>query len=89
MPIHCRRCLIKFKSDAQLTEHSRSDVGCKVSNAEPIEGFDKDQERKLRDKKLMRAESEERKWRSVYLILFPDAALGEIPSPCRLQYACT
>jgi hypothetical protein len=49
-----------------------------------MEGFDKDQERALKSRKSMfRAESEEAKWKIVYLILFPDTALGELPSPCK------
>lgn len=50
-----------------------------------MEGFDKDQERALKVRKTMfQAGSEEEKWKIVYLILFPDTALGELPSPCEL-----
>lgn len=48
-----------------------------------MEGFDKDQEKALKGRKTMfRAQTEEEKWKIVYLILFPDTALGEMPSPC-------
>jgi hypothetical protein len=66
-----------------LTDHSRSTDGCIVRDAEPMEGFNKDQEKALKGRQAMfHAESEEEKWKIVYLILFPDTALGELPSPC-------
>ncbi|KAH4037652.1 hypothetical protein HBI56_222930 [Parastagonospora nodorum] len=82
VPLHCRRCYATFKTESLLTEHQRSTESCIVRDAIPMEGFDKDQERALKSRKSMfRAESEEAKWKIVYLILFPDTALGELPSP--------
>ncbi|KAF2848098.1 hypothetical protein T440DRAFT_176910 [Plenodomus tracheiphilus IPT5] len=81
-PIHCRRCCNEFDNEDQLTEHSSSTVTCEVAVATKFEGFDKDQERKLKSRKMMfRAHSEEHKWKIVYLILFPDTGLFELPSP--------
>jgi hypothetical protein len=83
MPPHCRRCYTTFSNEAQLTDHSRSTDTCAKSDAKPPEGFDKDQERLLKGRKTMfQADSEEEKWKIIYLILFPDTALGELPSPC-------
>lgn len=83
MPLHCRRCYATFASESLLTDHSRSANSCVVRDAVPMEGFDKDQEKALKGRKTMfRAQTEEEKWRIVYLILFPDTALGEMPSPC-------
>lgn len=49
-----------------------------------MEGFDKEQELKLRTKKRSKGEgSEEEKWRAVFMILFPEASPGEVPSACR------
>ena len=73
-----------FETEAQLTEHSRVMDGCIMKDAKPMEGFDKDQEKKLKSRTSMfRAENEEQKWKIIYLILFPDTALSEMPSPCR------
>lgn len=87
MPLHCRRCYITFEDEAQLTDHSRSSDGCVIRDTQPIEGFDKDQEKKLKSRRSMfRAESEEHKWKIVYLILFPDTAPTDLPAPCKLSH---
>jgi hypothetical protein len=84
MPIHCRRCNVIFESDSDLMEHSRSVIGCETTDAAPPEGFNQDQERALKGRKNMfRAGDEEEKWKIVYLILFPETPLGELPSPCK------
>lgn len=50
----------------------------------PLEGFDKDQERKLKSKKRSLVyQSEEDKWKGVYRILFPDDSEADMPSPCK------
>jgi uncharacterized C2H2 Zn-finger protein len=83
MPLHCPRCYIVFDNQTQLTKHSRSTSSCTMNDAKPPVGFDVDQGKALRGRKTMfRAQSEEEKWKIVYLILFPDTALGELPSPC-------
>lgn len=84
MPPHCRRCYSKFDTEALLTKHSRAVEHCTIKDREVIEGFDKEQEKRLKSRSAMfRAGSEEAKWRIVYLILFPDTPLGEFPSPCK------
>ncbi|KAH7090412.1 hypothetical protein FB567DRAFT_626393 [Paraphoma chrysanthemicola] len=64
------------------TEHARSTESCVVTEVSPPGGFNKDQEAKLKDRKSMfQAETEEEKWKIVYLILFLDTLLGHLPSP--------
>lgn len=83
MPLHCRRCYVIFDNEILLTEHSRSTDSCAMRSPIPMQGFDKDQERALKGRRTMfQAKSEEEKWSIVYLILFPDTPLGELPSPC-------
>jgi hypothetical protein len=77
----CTRCCQAFDSDSKLREHSRLPEGCDLRTADPLEGFDKDQERRLRSrKKGVLADSKEDQWKEIYLILFPDTLLPEIPS---------
>jgi hypothetical protein len=55
-----------------------------MREAQPPESFDKDQERRLKSRRTMfRADSEEQKWKLVYLILFPNTGAFEMPSPCK------
>jgi hypothetical protein len=50
----------------------------------PLEGFDKEQERRLKSKKRSQVyQSEEHKWKGVYRILFPDDNEDGMPAPCR------
>jgi hypothetical protein len=51
-----------------------------------IDGFNEEQKQALKSRRTMfQAGSEEEKWKIVYLILFPDTALGDMPSPCKPQ----
>jgi hypothetical protein len=55
-----------------------------------VEGIDKSQLEKLkRRQNMFQADSEEEKWKLVYLILFPDTALSALPTPCKSASACT
>jgi hypothetical protein len=51
-----------------------------------FEGFNKDQERKLKFKKKMPHSSEPDKWVEIYQILFPEDDFSIIPSPCKSYY---
>jgi hypothetical protein len=83
MTPHCGRCYMTFEKDAQVTEHLRLYNTCIVRTPILLDGFNKDQERQLKGRRTMfQAGSEEEKWKIVYLILFPDTPLGELPSPC-------
>lgn len=53
---------------------------------ETPDGFSKEQERILRRKRKL-AGSEERKWREMYKVLFPDDDEADVPSPCESPYA--
>jgi hypothetical protein len=67
---------------AELKEHAR-DVGlCQISEPVVLQGFDKEQEQRLRKRKRsMLTEAE--KWKEMYKILFPYDDDDSIPSPCR------
>jgi hypothetical protein len=45
-------------------------------------GIDKEVEKKLRQKKRKKGQSEVEKWKDIYRILFPDVPENQIPSPC-------
>jgi hypothetical protein len=73
-----------FSKEAEVREHSNKPEGCKIGMNLPPEGLDKDQWEKLKSRKsVFQAENEEKKWRDVYLILFPNTVPSEIPSPCK------
>ncbi|KAH7117684.1 hypothetical protein B0J11DRAFT_89705 [Dendryphion nanum] len=80
-PIYCPRCYTMFDADADLTMHLRSDTDpCHMSNAQAIEGIDRNMEATLR-RRTTALRPEEDKWRDVYLILFPETEETDIPSP--------
>ncbi|CAI6336622.1 unnamed protein product [Periconia digitata] len=82
LPIQCNRCCSTFANEPILREHQRDFRGCEVKEHIPLEGFDKDQERKLKSKKRSLVyQSEEDKWNGVYKILFPDDNEADMPSP--------
>lgn len=85
MSPQCPRCNRTFEDTAKLKDHLRTLDGCKVQEREPLEGIDKEKEQQLRcRKRVFRAESEEQKWKDVYLILFPDTDPFALPSPCKM-----
>jgi hypothetical protein len=74
-----------FKIEAELVEHQREAQRCEVAFVEPIEGYDKEQEKILRSrKKTVSGEAE--KWKKMYCILFPNDPEESIPSPCKSPY---
>lgn len=84
LPIQCNRCCATFANEPTLREHQRDPHGCDIKDQVPLEGFDKDQERKLKSKKRSLVyQSEEDKWKGVYRILFPDDNDVDMPSPCK------
>lgn len=80
LPLHCLRCGKIMKSEVDLGMHQRQADICAIQHFELPEGFNKEQEEKLR--KRRRYESEEEKWSDMYLILFPDEDGDLIPLPC-------
>ncbi|KAK3390701.1 hypothetical protein B0H63DRAFT_388880 [Podospora didyma] len=83
LPIQCPRCWDVFKGDNQLRAHLQQDPPCDVrTNQTLVEGFTKDQEKRLRSRKKVQADmTDEDKWREIYMILFPDDDKATIPSP--------
>jgi len=83
LPIQCARCALKFDTDTSLKEHQRRPEGCEVREEGPKEGFDKEQEKRLKSRKRPPiGQTEIEKWNAVYLILFPEDE-SKIPSPCK------
>jgi hypothetical protein len=90
LPPQCHRCCITFANDVTLREHQRDPRGCEVNEQIPLEGFDKDQERRLKSKKRSQTyQTEEEKWKGVYRILFPDDGEADIPIPYIEYQPCT
>lgn len=82
LPPQCLRCSVAFPTETSLKIHLRDPQGCEVREQISPEGFDKDQERKLKSKKRsQKSQNEEEKWRCVYNILFPDDNPDNMPSP--------
>jgi hypothetical protein len=73
--------------DAELEEHLRAPVPCQVQNTPPLDGFDADQEAKLRSRKRTTEKFQEvDKWRDIYKILFPCTEQKDIPDPRKFIY---
>ena len=70
--------------------HQRSTDPCQLRSPTQMEGIDDAQEARLRsrrrtDLKIIEAKMcrpEISKWRSMYMIIFPDVSTQDIPSPC-------
>lgn len=72
-----------FKTEDLLDAHYQAMTPCDLKAPPPLEGFDKSQEKKLKNRKRKAGvDTEEEKWREVYKILFPEADPALIPSPC-------
>ena len=74
-----------FKTDELLRAHLQQNPPCtSAENKTLVEGFTKDQEKRLRSRKKAQADTtDEDKWREIYTILFPDDDEQSIPSPCK------
>ncbi|KAF2806291.1 uncharacterized protein BDZ99DRAFT_394273, partial [Mytilinidion resinicola] len=84
LPIACPRCCNTFKSDAELYNHSRAPESCEVQEQRPLDGFNRDQEMRLKSKKRSPTiVTEEEKWKAIYRILFPFDPEADMPSPCK------
>lgn len=90
LPPQCHRCCSVFQNDVALRDHQRDLRGCEIREQLPPEGFDKEQERRLKSKKRSQVfQSEEDKWKGVYRILFPDDDDANMPSPYIEYQPCT
>jgi hypothetical protein len=65
----------------ELDNHLRQPKVCEIKEAQPMEGFDKAQEKELRSRKRTML-NEVEKWKATYRILFPDDDEQLQPSPC-------
>lgn len=82
LPIECPRCCQSFGSEEDCREHLRTSQACEMRFKVQRDGFNKDQETKLRSKKRSRIPlTEEEKWKAVWQILFPNETEDDIPSP--------
>jgi hypothetical protein len=80
VPIQCKRCWAKFKSQSELEEHYDVDDICEKKPGRTSEGVTNDIEKQLCSrKKLGPGQSEEDRWKEIYKLLFPDEIT---PSPC-------
>ncbi|QDS73939.1 hypothetical protein FKW77_007919 [Venturia effusa] len=78
----CPRCQLSFEDSETLNEHAQAAESCTIASeppAQPIEGCNKEQERKLRCRKRQPGETDEDRWAEMYRILFGDDA--EVPGP--------
>ncbi|KAE8444956.1 hypothetical protein EG329_014083 [Mollisiaceae sp. DMI_Dod_QoI] len=81
-PVQCHRCTLQFDDQRALKTHIKAKIVCDLVEGEPIEGFDLDIEELLRRrKKSSRDQPIEKRWREIYLLLFPDDDSDDLPSP--------
>lgn len=81
----CSRCLARCSSAAELLAHQRSAVSCETrADAFPEGTMLPSQEEALRVKKRVPpSTTDEQRWNEVYLVLFPRARAGQLPTPCK------
>ncbi|KAK3319451.1 hypothetical protein B0H66DRAFT_475781 [Apodospora peruviana] len=80
-PPQCPRCWGVFKTEDILKAHLQQDPPCEVGRKALVEGFSKEQEKKLRSRKKAQPNMTDKdKWREIYFILFPDDDRDSIPS---------
>lgn len=80
----CSRCLKRCKNAAELLAHQRAAVPCETqTDAFPEGTMLPSQEEILRVKKRVPPNTtEEDRWNEMYLVLFPEADAGSLPTPC-------
>jgi hypothetical protein len=79
----CQRCFVTFESESDLSAHSREEPQCHIKAVpEELQGFDYDQEKKLRSRKYPKEQSQQDRWIGMYKILFPKDEESRIPEPC-------
>ena len=88
-PIYCPRCNLDLASQQDLIKHLSSKDRCEENTGvlnqkgNSIEGFDEEQEKKLK-KRSQFGQTENENWIGVYKMLFPKDDHSKIPSPCKL-----
>jgi hypothetical protein len=83
-PVLCSRCYLELENDEALAAHTRLEVPCRIVEAEPleVEGYTKEQEKRLRSRKRPSGKTERDRWVDMYQILFPNDSSTSIPDPC-------
>lgn len=82
-PIHCERCLTKFRSVVALDTHRRVENACQLKNGERPKGITLAQERQLRNrKKNSVGQTDEERWMEIWTVLFPNDPCPQ--SPCTI-----
>lgn len=81
----CSRCLKRCKNAAELLAHQRAAVPCETrTDAFPEGTMLPSQEEILRVKKRVPPNTtEEDRWNEMYMVLFPDADVEALPTPCK------
>ncbi|KAI1862314.1 uncharacterized protein JN550_010321 [Neoarthrinium moseri] len=80
IPLHCFRCHEVFDTESNLAEHQRQVQSCEVRiSGIELQGLTNEQERLLR--RRSKESQEEKKWKEMYRILFPDDREADMPSP--------
>jgi hypothetical protein len=85
LPIVCARCGKQFDTEITMQKHSKEVIPCKVGNSDEVDGYSKEQEKQLRGRKRPPNQTEEDRWREIYIILFPTDPEMSIPSPCEAE----
>ncbi|KAK3349258.1 S-adenosyl-L-methionine-dependent methyltransferase [Lasiosphaeria hispida] len=83
LPLQCPRCWESFRAESWYREHLQQDPPCAVQAMQRnvLDGFTKEQEEMLRSRRKTRPDmSSADKWKEVYMILFPDDNVDDIPS---------
>jgi hypothetical protein len=83
--LHCYRCKQPFKTEDELKDHQTMSSHCELREHDTIlEGLAKSQEKAIRDLgRKHREPDEEKKWATIFRIIFPDVSEEDVPSPCK------
>ncbi|KAK4213923.1 hypothetical protein QBC37DRAFT_422344 [Rhypophila decipiens] len=90
LPPSCPRCHKTFEDEKSKLEHFVTPESCSVRDQPCVlEGLDPATHELLKSRKLLQGQdTEEAKWRAVYIVLFPGTEEKDIPSPY-YEYAGT
>ncbi len=82
LPIQCPRCWISFGTDVLRDIHLQAEKPCeKRENEMRLVGFTKSQMKQLKSETLDPRMTDEKKWREIYTVLFPDDDPAAMPDP--------
>jgi hypothetical protein len=75
----CYRC---FSEEKGLAAHTKDGTCHRANNGQRLEGLTADQVKQLRKRKREADKPEDKKWREMYRIVFPNEDASLVPSPC-------